>query len=123
MFAVSQLRTMAKLGRSASIISLSALFIVVMQCLYFANNSDQGYPSKDKGPEEHSLLRKLSAMGSIGFAVGSQKLFLNIRHELSDRKSAPKSLAMSLTAFGTFYVAIVLSSGSSKYTTLMCSDA
>jgi hypothetical protein len=39
------------------------------------------------------------------------KLFLNIRHELGDRKAAPRSLAMSLTAFGTFYVIIVLAAG------------
>jgi amino acid permease len=40
------------------------------------------------------------------------QLFLNIRHELGDRKAAPRSLAMSLTAFGTFYVIIVLAAGS-----------
>jgi amino acid permease len=119
MFVVSQLRTMANLGRSASIISLTALFIVVVQCLYFANHTDPDNVNDDQVSEgsesgEFSLLRKLSAMGSIGFAVGSQKLFLNIRHELADRKSAPKSLAISLSAFGTFYVAIVLSAGSSK---------
>jgi hypothetical protein len=117
MFAVCQLRTMSNLGRSASIISLSALFIVVMQCLYYANTVEQ-IPDDDEGtddtPSGHTILRKLSAMGSIGFAVGSQKLFLNIRHELADRASAPKSLAISLTAFGTFYVAIVLCAGSSK---------
>jgi amino acid permease len=114
MFAVSQLRTMAKLGRSASIISLLALFIVVLQCLYYVNQdwSPDKAPQHDEGSDDSSLLRKLSAMGSIGFAVGSQKLFLNIRHEIADRYSAPKSLALSLSSFGTFYVAIVLSAGS-----------
>jgi amino acid permease len=40
------------------------------------------------------------------------KLFLNIRHELGDRKAAPRSLAMSLAAFGTFYLIVVLAAGS-----------
>jgi hypothetical protein len=120
MFAVSQLRTMANLGRSASVVSLAALFIVVIQCLYFANTTSYQEQDNDQetttaDPDESTtILRKLSAIGSIGFAVGSQKLLLNIRHELKDRDQAPKSLALALTAFGTFYVAIVLCAGPSK---------
>jgi amino acid permease len=117
MFVVSQSQTMARLGRTASLLSLAALFIVVMQCMVAVHQADRYRPaepveaSTDFG-KEHSILRKLSALGSIGFAVGSQKLFLNIRHELSDRKAAPRSLAMSLSAFGTFYVVIALAAGS-----------
>lgn len=99
MFAVSQLRTMAKLGRRASTLSLLALAIVVAQCLYFSSgatttttpsddittkNVDDG--GDDDGDDEENtvvgfrlVLRQLSAMGSIGFATGSQKLL--------DRKS------------------------------------
>jgi amino acid permease len=43
--------------------------------------------------------------------ISLAQLFLNIRHELGDRKAAPRSLAMSLTAFGTFYVIIVFAAG------------
>merc|ERR1712125_145377 len=50
-------------------------------------------------------------MGSIGFAVGSQKLLLNIRHDLSDRSTAPRSLAIALAAFGAVYVFVSLSAG------------
>ena len=39
MFAISQLRTMANLGRAVSVVSLAALFIVVVQCLYYGNNT------------------------------------------------------------------------------------
>lgn len=109
MFVVSQSRTMAKLGRSASILSLTALLIVVAQCLWAAQTHQAVVD--DSEPAEFGILRKLSAFGSIGFAVGSQKLFLNIRHELSDRSVAPKSLALALTVFGTFYVLIVLIAG------------
>ena len=109
MFAVSQLRSMAKLGRTASIVSLAALFTVVVQCIYFVNQSDDSHTVDDD--KETNILRKLSCTGSIGFAVGSQKLFLNIRHEIADRDSAPKSLALSLSAFGAFYVATVILSG------------
>jgi len=116
MFAVCQLRTMSHLGRSASIVSLTALFLVVLQCLYYANNPPETASLLDDNKEEdYSIFRKLSAMGSIGFAVGSQKLFLNIRHELADRTTAPTTLAGSLSAFGTFYIAVVLAAGSSKF--------
>ncbi|KAG7364292.1 transmembrane amino acid transporter [Nitzschia inconspicua] len=120
MFAVSQLRTMARLGRSASTVSLTALGIVVAQCLYSTkhtadevlqvlpvNNTD----NNENNGETINLLRKFSSMGSIGFAVGSQKLFLNIRHEFADRTKAPSSLAVALSAFGSFYVFIVLAAG------------
>jgi hypothetical protein len=128
-FAVSQLRTMARLGRSASVVSLITLGIVVVQCLYAANHHRQYQPlvngttsvdistsssnnnNDDDIGENINLLRKFSAMGSIGFAVGSQKLFLNIRHEFADRTKAPSSLAVALSAFGSFYVLIVLAAG------------
>ncbi|GAX29017.1 hypothetical protein FisN_7Hh392 [Fistulifera solaris] len=115
MLAVSQLRTMARLGRTASLLSLLALLVVVVQCLHAIHFS----PSPTIRPDVRQLttstvnnwLRKFSALGSIGFAVGSQKLFLNIRHELVDRQKAPQSLALSLSSFGTFYVILVLLAG------------
>ena len=156
MFAVSQLRTMARLGRAASIVSLSALAIVVGQCLYFCrlaseqeldddyddavsgsavestiedltapSSSSSSHDTDDNSsatattttpvvffsPNIASILLKLSAMGSIGFAVGSQKLLLNIRHEFHDRSEAPTSLAMSLLVFGACYVCIIVVAG------------
>jgi hypothetical protein len=115
MFAVSQLRTMVNLGRSVSIMSLTALLIVVLQCLYFGNQQkDVETPPPPPDPSEFTILRKLSAIASIGFATGSQKLLLNIRHKFANRVSAPKSLAISLTAFGTFDVVVTLLAGPSK---------
>jgi len=113
---VSQSRTMARLGRLASFLSLGALLIVVIQCLWATNFGDRNrhviVDDNNSNDSGFSLLRKLSAFGSIGFAVGSQKLFLNIRHELANRSTAPRCLAASLSAFGTFYVIIVLLAGS-----------
>ncbi len=115
MFTISQLRTMAKLGRSASVISLLSLSIVVAQCLYFSRSDVKAHNSADLFEDDvvgiRLFLRQLSALGSIGFAVGSQKLFLNIRHEFADRQDAPKSLAVSLTTFGSFYVFIIAMAG------------
>lgn len=115
MFALSQLRTMSRLGRSATIVSLFSLAVVVAQCLYFshstveANNDVMEYDNNVG--ELRLLLRQLSALGSIGFAVGSQKLFLNIRHEFIQRKDSPKSLAVALTVFGSFYIFIIVMAG------------
>lgn len=113
MLVVSQSRTMAKLGRVASIVSLGVLVIVVLQCLWEIWIQD---PMVVVTPVvEPSLLRQLlrtfSATGSIGFAVGSQKLFLNVRHELIHRSEAPQALALSLAFFGSGYIAICLAAG------------
>jgi hypothetical protein len=103
--------------------------IVLVQCVYYANheghgpdndvdNEDNVALDDDQDDEEITIFRKLSALGSIGFAMGSQKLFLNIRHELADRSMAPHSLAGSLSAFGAIYILVVLmvlQDGESKY--------
>ena len=108
MFLVSQMRTMATLGRAASIISLLALAVVVVQCLWEVHQQEeQGVLYQDAPAVEAPVpvLRQLSSLGGIGFAMGSQKLFLNIRHELKDRSEAPKTLGASLLTFGVVYVA------------------
>ena len=53
-----------------------------------------------------SLFRKLAALGSVGFAIGSQKLFLNVRHELANREMAPLVLGLALASFGTLYIVV-----------------
>lgn len=50
-----------------------------------------------------------------GFAVASQKLLLNIRHEMKHRQESPHSLGIALSLFGTFYVAICLLAGKSRW--------
>mmetsp|Transcript_8903 Transcript_8903/g.20126 ORF Transcript_8903/g.20126 Transcript_8903/m.20126 type:complete len:468 (-) Transcript_8903:87-1490(-) len=142
MFLVSQSRTMARLGRTASIASLMALLVVVIQCIYSVRVEIPEDDGKDErrrhlqdneigqlhhqnhhrtlsetseefglGTATHDLLRQLAALGSIGFAMGSQKLFLNIRHELKDRRQAPLTLAMSLALYTSVYVLIVFLAG------------
>ncbi|GAX11286.1 hypothetical protein FisN_7Lh392 [Fistulifera solaris] len=111
MLGVSQLRTMARLGRTASLLSLLALLVVVVQCIHAIHfsasskiHTDMSLPATSTVT---SWLRKFSALGSIGFAVGSQKLFLNIRHELVDRQRAPQSLALSLSNAIPFFSDLV----------------
>ena len=65
------------MGRAASIISLSALAIVVFQCLWAVYlNKDRNYVEASPEDFDHSpsVLRKFAALGSIGFATGSQKV-------------------------------------------------
>lgn len=116
MFVVSQSRTMAKLGRTASMVSLTVLFFVVLQCLWEVRQQ-QPQQQESSVPDETTAtgwagwLKKLSATGSIGFACGSSKLFLNVRHELVQRKEAPQALGLSIGTFGTCYVLICLLAG------------
>jgi len=99
MLAFSQLDTMTKLGRSVTVLSILSLIIVVILCLL--------EPKEYYQPEnEYSLLRKMAALSSIGFAIGSQKLFLNIRHEMREPNKSPISLASALAIFGSFYIIV-----------------
>lgn len=117
MFALAQMRTMAKLGRWATFMSLTALLIVVIQCLIAAQRDEMVYTEEkiEEQNENTSILRKFASLSSIGFAVGSQKLFLNIRHEMKDRNQAPSSLGICLFAFGSAYVLVCLGAGASEY--------
>jgi amino acid permease len=113
MFGFSQLRTMANIGRTVTVLSLSSLAIVVIQCLVAAERNEPA-PGTYVLPSETSVLRKLSALASIGFATGSNKLLLNIRNEMNRRDESPKSLGISLSIFGSVYVAICVLAGPSK---------
>lgn len=122
MFAVSQLRTMANLGRGVSAASLAALLIVIAQCLYALRGArDDGAASAIAEEEREQLsthtpgevaLAKMGSVAAICFAVGSQKLLLNIRHEMANRDdAAPGALSVSLATFGAAYVAVCVAAG------------
>jgi len=119
MFGLCQFRTMANLGRSVSLASLLALLIVLVQCLFHhrnntGNNTDipqTRYIQEEEVDDDDGIWGKFSSLAGIGFAVGSQKLFLNIRHELQHRDEASKVLAGSLFTYGMAYVAVVLLAG------------
>lgn len=116
MFGIAQFNdTMALLGRTTSIVSLLCLLIVVGQCLIALNTTTTTTTTHVESFQSppSSIWTKLTALGSIGFAVGSQKLFLNIRHEMDNRTKAPYSLGMSLSFFGTVYVVVCLFAGTS----------
>jgi len=117
MFGFSQLRTMANLGRSVTVLSLSSLAIVVIQCLVAGERqqaSSSYVPPYSSESDDTSTIRKLSALASIGFATGPNKLLLNIRNEMKNRDESPSSLGVSMTTFGSVYVAICLLAGPSK---------
>ena len=116
MFAFCQLRTMANLGRSITILSLTSLAIVVVQCLVAGERQTEQLSVT----EDTSFLRKLSALASISFATGSNKLLLNIRCEMKHRDESPRCLAMSQAAFGTVYVMISVLAGPSKFRGFQC---
>jgi hypothetical protein len=113
MLGLSQLRTMNDLGHSVTALSLITLTIVVIQCLVgtTATTTAAAVPN---GDDSTSWIRKLSALASIGFATGPNKLILNIRYEMQNRSQAPLTLAMGIGIYGCVYVAICLLAGPSK---------
>lgn len=133
MFGLCQYRSMANLGRSVSLASLLALMIVLILCLFHhRNNQVEGRLLDEDGGESYvpptgeeetpvisgeatddasDIWGKFSSLAGIGFAVGSQKLFLNIRHELRHREEATHVLLGSLTCYGLAYVVVILLAG------------
>lgn len=118
MFGLCQFRTMANLGRNVSLASLIALLIVLLQCLFHhrmgsTTNANGGNDdvAVDKEEVDDGIWGKLSSLAGIGFAVGSQKLFLNIRNELRHRDQASKVLAGSLGVYGLAYVFVIVLAG------------
>ena len=139
MFGLCQFRTMANIGKHVSMLSLLALFIVLLQCLfhhhYYYNSTQNNNQNNNFIDEEDdddvvmeeqeedittttttmsssSWKNKFSSLAGIGFAVGSNKLFLNIRNELNDRSQGSKVLAGSLTLYGFVYIIVILLAGS-----------
>jgi hypothetical protein len=80
MFGFSQLRTMGDIGRSVTLLSLACLAIVVVQCLVAANRQAPATAAAAANyippSDESTVLRKFSALASIGFATGSNKLLV-----------------------------------------------
>mmetsp|Transcript_25886 Transcript_25886/g.71094 ORF Transcript_25886/g.71094 Transcript_25886/m.71094 type:complete len:586 (+) Transcript_25886:142-1899(+) len=120
MFGLCQFRTMAKLGRSVSVASLLAILIVLVQCLFHHRlastdsnivDSPETRIMLEGGDDNNGIWGKCSSLAGVAFAVGSQKLFLNIRHELRHREEASKVLAGSLFTYGSAYVLVVLLAG------------
>jgi amino acid permease len=119
MFGLCQFRSMASLGRSVSLASLLALFVVIIQCIIhhrsaFSPTSLSGVKDGQRQQddfEDDGIWGKFSSLAGIGFAVGSQKLFLNIRHELRHREESSKVLAGSLACYGLAYVVVIILAG------------
>jgi hypothetical protein len=123
MFGLCQFRTMANLGRNVSLASLLALLVVLMQCLFHHRLGSTTYAmesnpvaleeeEEEKGEEiDDGIWGNFASLAGIGFAVGSQKLFLNIRNELRHRERASKVLAGSLGVYGLAYVVVILLAG------------
>lgn len=123
MFGICQFRTMALLGRNVSMASLLAMMIVLGQCLFHHRTTLSSSTTtteenvviveEEEIPTETSIWAQFSALASIGFAVGSQKLFLNIRHELQHKHEASRVLAGSLTTYGVAYIFVIVMAGAS----------
>jgi len=59
-----------------------------------------------------AVMRQVAALASVAFAFGSQKLLLNIRHEMRYReKAAPESLSIALFIIALTYTVVCLLAG------------
>jgi hypothetical protein len=107
---------MALLGRKVSLASILAMLTVLLQCLFHHKTTTGSTTFQhEKRQDDNNIWAKFSALAGIGFAVGSQKLFLNVRHELLHQEDSSKVLAGSLTTYGSAYLVVILLAGSSTY--------
>jgi hypothetical protein len=58
---------------------------------------------------------QLSAMASVAYAVSSQKLLLNVRHVMTKRQEATKSLFVAVSSYVMLYLLVCILAGSSTY--------
>jgi hypothetical protein len=116
------LRSMVNFGRSVSLLSLMALLIVVFQCLVALSHKDPHDRSLSTITQGgiHSVgttwfltSRQLSAIASVAYAVGSQKLLLNVRNVMTVRQEASKSLIVAVSSYVMLYLMVCILAGSS----------
>lgn len=96
-------RTMSKLGRLPTYVSIITITLVVLFCILGAQSSTSSPPINP--------LQIPSSLAGISFAVSSQKLLLNVRASMSiEAKSEINySLSLALALYGFFYILTILS--------------
>ncbi|KAJ8612204.1 hypothetical protein CTAYLR_010129 [Chrysophaeum taylorii] len=106
-------RTMTKL-RWPSLASISSVFVVLGLCLAARHRPyDPAWlPPHLGAPRWRAALRASAAVGSCVFAMGTQKLLLNVRREQRDpdAQSNP-ALALAIALFSAVYLVVVLGAG------------
>ncbi|GMI04396.1 hypothetical protein TrRE_jg13266 [Triparma retinervis] len=104
-------RTMGKLGRAPAVISVTTILASMGICLVSA------YMTTDPNPDSPAKTYGYSvpaAVSGIAFAVGSQKLLLNVRAELEDVSSSSKVLRYGLAIMSLLYGTIICLTPSSN---------
>lgn len=112
MFGLTQIRRLRDMGGWITVVSLGSLCVVVFQCLVATSKVSSATTVPSPDPTQVPLLRKLSALASICFATGINKLLLNIRHEMRERRRVPQTLGLSMGVFGSAYVGVAVFAGS-----------
>ncbi|GMI31690.1 hypothetical protein TeGR_g3143 [Tetraparma gracilis] len=98
----ASLSKMSQLGRSPTYISIATVFVVLVVCLLAPHEKTSD------APDIPQLVLIPSSFSGITFAMGSQKLLLNVRSEMADTSTSFKSVVWALSAYSSLYVLVVL---------------
>ena len=97
------LQTLSQLGRAPTYVSILTVLVVLVACLLPIGSSNI-----EPLPDIPAYILVPSSLSGISFAVGSQKLLLNVRCEMESPKDANKALVHALSAFCLVYFLVVL---------------
>mmetsp|Transcript_12749 Transcript_12749/g.25967 ORF Transcript_12749/g.25967 Transcript_12749/m.25967 type:complete len:408 (-) Transcript_12749:6-1229(-) len=93
---------MSKLGRGPAAISIITMLSTLLLCLCSSRQGDEDTPTPTYG---YSIP---AAISGIAFAVGSQKLLLNVRAELDNLQKSRTVLRRGLFIMFMLYVCIII---------------
>ena len=121
---LSQLPRMRDLGQLPTLLSIATVVGVLAICVAASRASPPlpppppgeatgGGGAPAGGGAFSRALRVGSALSGIIFAMGSQKLLLNIRAEMREPARADAALRLALALYGAIYLAVVLLCGPS----------
>jgi len=109
--ALSQLSTLISITQRGLVhLSLIATGIILVLCITVGKSAP---PHRDHARGSAFILSLGTALSSISFAFGSQRLLLNVRREMVDAAKASRALYIAVPAFSTIYVIVVVLSGPS----------
>jgi len=106
----NQNRTFAHLGGGwLPFVSILSVVIVLVVCTISARMSDP--PEETEEEPETSMFKFAAATSGIAYAVGSQKLLLNVRQDLRETKAAVPALRIALLCYVGAYFLVCIVSG------------
>jgi len=108
----NQNRRFASLGGGwLPVFSIGSVVVVLLVSALQARSNETPVDEVDNNSNEDNFFKICAACSGIAFAVGSQKLLLNIRQDLKDKKDTVPALQFGLVSYCLMYVLVAVIAG------------